>query len=84
MKGIIYHALSGRLPLELDYRDPAMPNDNGGNRKECAGAESVQQSDAKAQIAEAFAWFSRCGNDLSRRRVFPQPVVGVPGVNSRC
>jgi len=58
MKGIIYHALSGRLPLELDYRDPAMPSDKGGNRKECAGAEPVQHSDAKAQIADAFAWLS--------------------------
>ena len=55
MKGIIYHALSGRLPLELDYRDPAMPSDKCGNRKECAGAEPVQHSDAKAQIADAFA-----------------------------
>jgi len=55
MKGIIYHALSGRLPLELDYRDPAMPSDKGGNRKECVGAEPVQHSDAKAQIADAFA-----------------------------
>ena len=55
MKGIIYHALSGRMPLELDYRDPAMPSDKGGNRKECVGAESVQHSDAKAQIADAFA-----------------------------
>ena len=55
MKGIIYQALSGGLPLELDYRDPAMPSDNGGNRKECAGAEPVQHSDAKAQIADAFA-----------------------------
>ena len=58
MKGIIYQALSGGLPLELDYRDPAMPSDKGGNRKECAGAEPVQHSDARAQIADAFAWLS--------------------------
>ena len=58
MKGIIYHALSGGLPLELDYHDPTVPSDNGGNRKERAGAEPVQHSDARAQIADAFAWLS--------------------------
>ena len=58
MKGIIYHALSGGLPLELDYHDPTVPSDNGGNRKEYAGAEPEQHSDAKAQIADAFAWLS--------------------------
>jgi hypothetical protein len=54
-KGILKLALSGKVPLQLEYRDP-----RGGSsaeyHSESAVNEQLQRDLARTQIADAFAW----------------------------
>ena len=54
-KGILQLDLSGRVPLELDYREPD-GRENRGPRAEAAAIERPHDSDTQLQIADAFAW----------------------------
>ncbi len=54
-KGILQLALSGKVPLQLDYREPST-GENAERPKEPAAIERPHHNQAKAQIADALAW----------------------------
>jgi hypothetical protein len=53
-KGILLHALSGRVDLELEYREPSH-NETGMSPQDLA-AGKLERTHALMQIADAFAW----------------------------
>ena len=71
--------LSGcrKTPVTADFGKWTPETDCGetGACVEHRGRAALQGRESRSEIS---AGFSRCGNDLSRRRVFPQPVKGVP------
>jgi hypothetical protein len=54
-KGILQVAVSGKIPLQLEYRDPSGA-DNAERRSDSTVNEELHHNLAKAQIADAFAW----------------------------
>lgn len=52
-KGILKLALSGKVPLQLEYRDPSCGS--SAERRSDSVSEQLNNA-AKMQIADAFAW----------------------------
>jgi hypothetical protein len=53
-KGILKLALSGKVPLQLEYSDPSCGS-SAERRSDSAVNEQLNNA-AKMQIADAFAW----------------------------
>jgi hypothetical protein len=54
-KGILELALSGSVPLQLDYREPSTGK-NAENRRPPSANERRLSIPEKIQIADVFAW----------------------------
>ena len=54
-KGILQLAVSGKIPLQLKYRDPTGADDVE-RRSDSVVNQQFHHDSAKVQIADAFAW----------------------------
>jgi hypothetical protein len=70
-KGILQLALSGKVPLQLEYREPSS-SENVGNRKPPAGSEPLHAIQAESNV---------CRTTLQRTRLTTaHNVPWTPGV----